>query len=402
MKHKIDKLLYESNSNGRLVEDNSGNMVTGRPTLVSLTRKVFNKIYDELAGVQPTKSQIATVFGVRYQYVNKDQTQRSDINLDNRNYGGEFNMDSVLDAPGVNMAQKDYFTKEGYVFQVITAGDYSTYTFDELYGKVFTGDLVLVTDAIIPHTKEEDEIQKTEFTINQWTAMVRTRKLKTDMSIELLTDMAAQGLDGDSAVEDLLSVAIAEEINTDIISKLVTVSIKEKRATPYMFDTTEYFAGRDLVARACRMAAQVTLDTSFKPTYLLASTHVAALISSSGLVDEDHRIVGTKMRLVVDTKTPVHYMLVGVKKQFDGLDTVSSVYYSPYIEEDEAGTFMVAGDYESLQPVIGIINRYALSTSPSFPDIVKPAKNYDGEDWVAAANKCQLSRMCLVDLKDNS
>ena len=402
MKHKIDKLLYESNSNGRLVEDNSGDMVSGRPTLVSLTRKVFNKIYDELAGVQPTKSQIATVFGVKYQYVNKDQTQRKDINLDNRNYGGEFNMDNVLDAPGVNMAQKDYFTKEGYVFQVITAGDYSTYTFDELYGKVFTGDLILVTDAIIPHTKEEDEIQKTEFTINQWTAMVRTRKLKTDISIELLTDMASQGLDGDSAVEDLLSVAIAEEINTDIISKLVTVSIKEKRATPYMFDTTEYFAGRDLVARACRMAAQVTLDTSFKPTYLLASTHVAALISSSGLVDDEHRIVGTKMRLVVDTKTPVHYMLVGVKKQFDGLDTVSSVYYSPYIEEDEAGTFMVAGDYESLQPVIGIINRYALSTSPSFPDIVKPAKNYDGEDWVAAANKCQLSRMCLVDLKDNS
>ena len=43
MKHKIDKLLYESNSNGRLVEDNSGDMVSGRPTLVSLTRKVFNK-----------------------------------------------------------------------------------------------------------------------------------------------------------------------------------------------------------------------------------------------------------------------------------------------------------------------------------------------------------------------
>ncbi len=51
------------------------------------------------------------------------------------------------------------------------------------------------------------------------------------------------------------------------------VASKEVKATPYNVATTEYFAGRDLVARACRMAAQITLDTTFKPTYILASAY---------------------------------------------------------------------------------------------------------------------------------
>ncbi|QAY01280.1 head vertex protein [Aeromonas phage ZPAH1] len=399
---KIQDLIKESRMSGNLItESGSDDIVSGRPSLVSLTRKTFNKIYDELAGVQPTRDPVANVFGVRYEYVSKDGSQIRDINLDNRNYGGNFNMATQVGDPADGMAVGDYFRKDGYVFQVLKAGDFGTLTFEQTYEKVFTGDLRLVVDAIQPYTQEDTEIQDIRYVMNKWKAHVRSRKLRTEITVEMLQDLAGMNMDGDAAVEDLLSVAIAEEINSDIIMKLVTVATKEKKAVPYNVATTEYFAGRDLVARACRMGAQITLDTSFKPTYLLASAHVAALIQTSGLVDNEHRIIGTKMQLVVDTKTPVHYMLVGVKKQFEGMDTVSAVYYSPYIEEDEAGTFMVASDPQALQPVIGIINRYALSCSPDFTKIdADPAKVYDGEDWVGAANKSQLARMCIVEMQD--
>ncbi|QMV28951.1 head vertex protein [Aeromonas phage AP1] len=400
---KIQDLIKESGMSGRLVESSSGDIVTGRPSLVSLTRKTFNKIYDELAGVQPTTDPVANVFGVRYEYISEDNQSHRDINLDNRNYGGEFDMAAVaaLPAGSAGMVSKTYFASEGYVFQVINDGDYSG-DLNSLFENVFTGNLRLVVDAIVPNTQEDKEIQKTRYVMNKWKSVVRSRKLKSNITLELLQDMGGMNMDGDAAVEDLLSVAIAEEINSDIIMKLVTVASKEVKATPYNVATTEYFAGRDLVARACRMAAQITLDTTFKPTYILASAHVAALIQTSGLVDDQHRIIGTKMKLIVDTKTPVHYMLVGVKAKFDdSVDTVSAVYYSPYIEEDEAGTFMVAADPDALQPVVGIISRYALSTSPDFRKIESnPAKVYDGEDWVGAANKSQLARMCMVEMKD--
>lgn len=396
---KVYELIEESSRSGKLIkESDSGDMVSARPSLVALTRKTFNKIYDELAGVQPTYDPVANVFGVRYEYISKDGTNHRDINLDNRNYGGEFGMANAPGAPTSNMVSKEYFTKDGYVFQVINDGDY-TGDLNSLMEKTFMGDIRMVVDAILPHTQEESEVQDVRYVMNKWNSVVRSRKLRTEMTIEMLQDMASMSMDGDAAVDDLLSVAIAEEVNSDIIMKLVTVATKEPKATPYNVATTEYFAGRDLVARACRMAAQITLDTTFKPTYLLASAHVAALIQTSGLVDENHQIIGTRMKLVVDSKTPVHYMLVGVKRKFEGVDTVSAVYYSPYIEEDEAGTFMIASDTNALQPVIGIMHRYALSTSPDFTKIVaNPAKIYDGEDWVGAANKSQLARMCMVEM----
>lgn len=401
-KNTLAKLLAESQTSARLiVEADTGDMVSGRPTLVALTRKTFNKIYDQLAGVQPTRTQIANVFGVRYEYESKTKpTTTYDISLDYKNFGGEYHMDSGLPAPSAAMVSGDYFTTEGYVFQVIKDGDY-TGAFDTVFQMAYTGEIRLVADAIAYSTQEADDIQDIRFVMNKWKSMVRSRKLKSEISLELLQDMAGMNMDGDAAVEDLLSVAIAEEVNSDIISKLVTVATKEKMAVPYLHDTTEYFAGRDLVARACRMAAQITLDTTFKPTYILASTHVAALIQASGLVDDEHRVVGTKMKLVIDAKTPVHYMLVGVKANLEGLDTVSAVYYSPYIEDDDAGTFMITANPQALQPVVGVINRYALSTSPDFREIkADPSKVYDGEDWVAAANKSQLARMCMVQLKD--
>ncbi|UYD59333.1 capsid vertex protein [Aeromonas phage avDM6] len=401
-KNTIAKLLSESQSSARLIQEtDTGDMVSSRPTLVALTRKTFNKIYDQLAGVQPTRTQIANVFGVRYQYESKEQpTETYDISLDYKNFGGHYHMDSNLPAPTSTMVAGDYFTLNGYVFQVIKPGDY-TGAFSDIFKMAYTGEIRLVADAIEHSTQESDDIQDIRFVMNKWKSTVRSRKLRSQISLELLQDMGGMNMDGDAAIEDLLSVAIAEEVNSDIISKLVTVATKEQIAIPYLHDTTEYFAGRDLVARACRMAAQITLDTTFKPTYILTSTHVGALIQASGLVDDEHRVVGTHMKLVIDAKTPVNYMLVGVKANLEGLDTVSAVYYSPYIEDDDAGTFMITADPHALQPVVGVINRYALSTSPDFRVIdADPSKIYDGEDWVAAANKSQLARMCMVQLKD--
>lgn len=406
----LERLIKESMMSGnKPIRESvtSGDIESGRPTLVSLTRKTLNRVYHELAGVQPTKSQIATVFGVRYEYVNNDETDAVDLHVDNRNYGGQYHMDSEVAGPNSNMAKSDIFKVDGYVYQVIEAGDYTSLSTKELTEKVLTGKLRLVTDSIEVHGQESDEnIQKLRFVINQWRANVRSRRLRSDISIEMIQDMAAMGLDGDRAIEDLLSVAISEEINSDIINKLITVALKEQAYEPYQKDVSDYYVGRDIIAKALRMAGKIQAETTFTPTYLLASVEVAALVRASGQVDENDMIVGTNMRLMTDTKTQGHYMLVGVKEKFEegddgrGLDTVSAVYLSPFMEEDLGGTFMVSTDTESLQPAIGIITRYALSSAPLFDEITKPSKTHNGEDWVESANKCPFARMCVVNLGD--
>lgn len=383
----INDLIKESNG--------TANIASGRPTLVALTRKAQEKIYKDLVSIQPTRQPIATVYGMRYNYTDSNNVQYN-IQMDHRTSGGKYPInDSSLPAPNSAMSRGDVFKVNGFVYEVITPGDYTVPATDvdaSYHRKVMTGSLRLVADAIQYEDNQggTEIIQECNFVMNRWTAAVRSRKLRCPTSLELIYDMERQGLDGNAAVEDLLATAIAEEINTDIVSKLIAISTKEPLLSMVAYEST-YYIGRALIEQACVIAAKIQWYSSYPATYVVGSPTVVGAIKSSGQVDEDGYIKGTGLKLILDGKSLVDYMMVGAKyeSEDDSLDGASGIFYSPMVDEDDAGSFLVTADYSSLQPMVGMISRYALSAFPNFETIAASARPV-GDDWNAMANTSRL------------
>lgn len=385
-----------------LIMESSGasSIESGRPTLVALTRKTQEKIYKELVSIQPTKQPLATVYGMRLDYVAKDGSLY-DTQLDHRTHGGIYKIGySSLPAPSNVQNVGDQFQFNGYAFEVLQAGDYVTgFTIEEDYHRaMIRGKLRLLADGI-DYANEQDGqevVPEVRFTLNRWSALVRARKMKCPITIELLQDMEREHLNSNDAIEDLLATAISEEVNSDIVSKLICVSSKEKELNLINYETT-YFQGREIISKACRMAAEVEWWTSFEATYLVASFKVAGIIRGSGQVDDSGFIKGTKMKLIMDGNAIVDYFMVGTKVDGgpDSMDNASGVFYSPYQEEDEAGTFLVTSEPGAIQPVVGVISRYALSCFPDYDDVAQGAKP-NGEDWQKVANRSVFVRLTPV------
>ncbi|ADM79863.1 head vertex protein [Aeromonas phage phiAS5] len=385
-----------------LIAESSGSsgIDAGRPSLVALTRKTQDLIYKDLVCVQPTKHPMATVYGMRLDYVAKDGSV-FDIQLDHRTHGGKFKIGYTgLASPATNNVVGDQFQYNSYAFEVIKAGDYVTgYTTEEDYHRsMLRGDLRLLSDGIDYATEQDGQeiVPETQFVLNRWSALVRSRKMKCPITIELVQDMERDGLNADNTIEDLLATSIATEINSDIISKLMCVSTKEPELSLVNYETT-YYQGRELITRACIMASEIEWYSAFEATYCLVSYKVYGIILASGQVDERGYIKGTKMKLMMDSNAIVDYMMVGTK--VDGgensMDNASGVFYSPYQEGDEAGTFLVTSEPGALQPVVGVISRYALSCFPDYADVAKSAKP-SGEDWQKVANKSIFVRLTPV------
>lgn len=378
----IKQLLNESNT--------SANIEQGRPALVGLTRKINDKIFKDICGIQPTSQPRATVYGVRYDLVSGDESR--EIQAGHRTGTGKYPFkDHELAGGSTGMVSGDHFSEFDYVFGVIKDGDYDGLSETELLGKVLSGDLRLVTDA--DDDDARTEVQSSRFIMDRWQSDVRSRRIKSPTTWELLTDMQNNGLDGSSAVEDLLATSISEEINSDIIMKTITVA---KKGTPLDLSNGElYQQGRSLIAKALELGADIHQNTTFPATFVLASPKVASAIRASGQVSNNDIIDGTNLKLVTDGKAIGEYMLVGSKLEFDGLDTVAPIHYSPYTETDGAGTYLIATDSENLQPVPALISRYAITSSPDFSDIdgVK-----DGEDWEALASNSPLATLVIVNL----
>ncbi|MEZ9420018.1 hypothetical protein AB4229_09115 [Vibrio breoganii] len=376
-----------------LAESNTSNIENGRPTLVGLTRKINDKIFKDICGIQPTSQPRATVYGVRYEMVSQDGSETRETQGGHRTSTGKYPFkDHGLAGGSTGMVSGDHFAEFDYVFGAVKDGDYDGKTEVELLALVLTGDLRLVTDA-----DEDDsraEVQSSRFIMDRWQSNVRSRRVKSPTTWELLTDMQNNGLDGSSAVEDLLATSISEEINSDIIMKTITVS---KKGTPIDLSGGElYQQGRTLISKALELGADIQRNTTFPATFVLASPKVASAIRASGQVGSSDIIDGTNLKLVNDGKAIGEYMLVGSKLKFDGLDTVAPIHYSPYIDTDNAGSYLIATDSENLQPVPALISRYAITSSPDFNDVNGGVQ--DGEDWESLANNSQLATLVTVNL----
>ncbi|MEZ9350720.1 hypothetical protein AB4182_04050 [Vibrio splendidus] len=379
----IKQLLAESNT--------SANIENGRPILVGLTRKINDKIFKDICGIQPTSQPRATVYGVRYEMVSQDGSEVRETQGSHRTGTGKYPFkDHGLAGGSTGMVSGDHFAEFDYVFGAVKDGDYDGKTEVELLALVLTGDLRLVTDA-----DEDDsraEVQSSRFIMDRWQSDIKSRRVKSPTTWELLTDMQNNGLDGSSAVEDLLATSISEEINSDIIMKTITVAKKSPAIDLSLSEL--YQQGRSLIARALELGAEIHQITTFTATFVLASPKVASAIRASGQVGNDNLIDGTNLKLVTDSKAIGEYLLVGSNHKFDGLDTVAPIHYSPYVESDSAGTYLIATDSNNLQPVPALISRYAITSSPDFSDV----DSEQGDDWEKLANKSPLATLVNVNL----
>ena len=414
------KLLAESMT--------SGNNVDGRPTILAITRKTNKRLYKVLVAEQPTTQPIATVFGMKYSFETGNESK--DVLSDRSTGSGQYAYgDTTLPilVTDAVMMKGQRFRYSDFDFEVLRDGVSISglpnvfEIIKTLEFAVLNGHIRIINDALGNDASSQNQyIQQTKFTMERWKSEVRARKVRTLPTQELLQDMEGMGMDGEAAIEDLLATTLAADINSDIISKLVTIAGRYTGlgAKNGYFDVTLtsnalngqlYVLGNALVGIIAQMSAIVAAQSTFKPNWVLCSAAAAAVLESSELVafdydDDDIKysyIKSTGMRIVVDSKSFGEYIMVGYTgKSEDTLDTISPLYYSPYVQNDGGGTFtaMEVVDQESLQPAFGMMSRYALCAAPN--DDSGKIGPINGEDWVELSGRSQLCMICPILFKE--
>lgn len=425
----IQKLMRQSNlPSGRKVvtvnedtQTTSINVNTARPELVSLTRAVNNLIYHELVAVQESSLPTATLYGVRYRNPNGDMTFSSAATYSGRISGRSQIPDAVISTA---YAKGDLFKHptNDVVYEVVSPVTLSSLDSDldtAIFKAVFACNIRIVSEAADTSKYETStDISSTSFQMDRWNIPMRSRKFKTEMTVELMQDLEANQFEADGVIEDILGTVASEEVNKDIIQTLVTVSKRYNVngiINDGIFDaTTAYTAtdapalGRFLYQIACEMGQEMNKTTSFDATYVLCTARVVGLLGASGWLhetDETHPLATGRLNngyfVYADTNSPFDYMLVGCKYDLGEMDHVGSLFFSPYEEADEAGSIRISTDPASLQPKIAILMRYGLSVNPyTVENDDNPERLVKGDDWINLAGKSRMSQIIGIKLPE--
>lgn len=417
---KIHKLLRESTT--------TQSSMIGRPNLVALTRATTKLIYGDLVAQQRTTQPIAALYGVKY------LTPDNELSfVTGATYGGAIGSKERESLPefkvGSTFNKGDLFKFENVVYKAMEdnpfAGSAETTEAGQLAEAIILLTIRVMSDAAVTskyETGDGSEISEAKFEINKWNAEVKSRKLKSSLTIELAQDMEANGLDAPNFIEDLLATEMADEINKDILQSLVTVSkrykvegICDKGIINLSYDNSPE-AGRKLYGMVCEMVSHIQRTTSYTATYVVASTRVAAILASSGWLKHRHEddkylspnaygFLSNGLPVFCDTNTPADYVTVGVKENFGDKEMVGSLFYAPYTEgqdlddPEHVGVFKVIVDPDSMQPSIALMVRYALAANPyTVAKDDKEARIIDASDMDQMAGQSDMSVLLGVKL----
>ena len=400
----LKELLHESTTSAASAE--------GRPQLQALTRAVNNLIFTDLVAIQPTSQPIAALFGVKYLNDNGDMSF-----ITPATYGGKVGSRDRI--PVMDM-EADYavgskFQFDNVVYEVIEDGvtmdSFATEEKRAIFIAMMGCKIRILTDAAdTAHFEERNtEVASARFMFDKWQVNVGTRKLKTEYTVELLQDLEANQIDSENTIVDILATAVSEEINKDIIQKLITVSkrykvqgISENGILDLATTTDAPAAAREVYRYICEMSAEMLRASSFGGTYVLASARVVGLLDGSGWMyesDNPHSEGRLKNGLEVfaDTTSPFDYVMVGCKHALNDMEHVGSLFFSPYTESDGNGAFIAVVDPASLQHRVALVNRYALSVNP-YTAAEKNDGVHAGDQWDHLAGKSALSMILGIQL----
>lgn len=423
----INKLMRQSQqpsgAKTKVLDEATGteqiNVANTRPDLVSLTRAVNNLIYHELVAVQETNLPVATLFGVRYRNPNGDMTFSSAAT-----YSGRFASRTDIDEIDLAKAyvKGDIFkhSETDVVYEVVadvTLNTLSTDPDEAIMKAVFQNFIRIGSEAANTSQYETStDISSTSFEMDRWNIPVRSRKFKTEMSVELMQDLEANQFDAEGVVEDVLGTVASEEVNKDIIQTLINVSRRynvDGIVEDGIFDASSAYTAKDapavgrmLYQLACEMGQEMNRTTSFDATYVLATARVVGILAASGWMhetDDSHPLATGRLNngyyVYTDTNSPFDYMLTGCKYDLGEMDHVGSLFYCPYTEADEAGSIKLSVDPASLQPKVAILMRYGLSVNPyTVENEASPERLVKGDDWINLSGKSRMSQIVGVKL----
>ncbi|ANA49515.1 head vertex protein I [Salmonella phage vB_SnwM_CGG4-1] len=382
---KINELLRESTT--------TSSSSLARPNLVALTRATTKLIYSDIIAEQRTNQPVAALYGVKYLTPDGEFSFQTGAT-----YGGQVGEKDRETIPELTskaqaIAEGDYFKYQNVVYKALQANPLASTTSTDLTDALQEG-LISLTCRLVPDAanteKFEDtnvEISNAVFEVNKWNAPVKTRKLKTSLTVELAQDMESNGFDAPAFLEDLLATVMADEINKDVLQSLITVSKRYKvtgvsdNGIVDLSYANAPEASRKLYEIVCEMNSEIQKTTSYSGTYVVASSRTAALLAGSGWLkhrpEDDEWLPSTAygyllngLPVFCDVNSPLDYVTVGVKENYGGKEVVGSIFYAPYVEgldlddPDHIGAYKVIVDPDSLQPSISLMVRYALSANP--------------------------------------
>lgn len=420
---QIDELIYESNT--------SAVNSTARPTLLSFTKATNRRIFKDLVATQPTKQPVAALYGIRVLNPDDQMTYYGGAT-----FAGLMNKEERSKVPPIDLnasyKKDDYFMYDNVVFKVLSddpfAGSSETEADDIVSEAIAALTIRMVSEAAPAEQFEtgEPEIAEAGFKIDKWQSVVKSRKLKTSLSVELMQDLEANGFNADEFINELLAIQMAEEVNKDVLQSLITISSRFKVQgvnSRGVLDLTSISGAqeqaRTLYSYICEMHSHVQRETSFAGTYVVASSRCCAILAASGWVkkgkddapnapESAYGMLNIGLPLYSDVNSPCDYAIVGVNVDMGKGQVVSSLFYSPYIEglknvestdDDQFGEFKVIIDPDSLQPTVALLSRYVLTSNPyTVPKDAPGDRVVDGSDMDAMAGQSKLSSYLGVKL----
>lgn len=422
----VDKLLTESVMSEATT---STDIENDRPALLALTRATTQLIYQDLVATQYTSRPTAALYGIKYLNPNKELTF-----VTGATYGGQYGTEDRKTIPDLDLAlaptlvKDDLFKYQNVVFKVLTdtpfAGSTETDLFDLVSEGIAASSIRMAPEAATTSKFEEpnSSIAEAGFQVNKWQADVKSRKFKTEITVELAQDMEAAGFNAPEMLEDILATQMAEEINKDVIQSLVTVSsrykvkgVSDKGILDLSAISSSVEQARTLYRFICEMNASIQRGTSYSATYVLASSRSAALLASSGwlqknvdgIPDAAYGVLNNGLVVYCDNNSPAEYVVVGVKAEYGENEMIGSLFYAPYAEglskesdpTDHIGTYKIINDPDSLQPKLMLLVRYALCVNPYTMAIGDDeARVIDSTDIGLFAGRSQMSVLLGVKL----
>ncbi|AUR85823.1 major capsid protein [Vibrio phage 1.081.O._10N.286.52.C2] len=232
------------------------------------------------------------------------------------------------------------------------------------------------------------------FSLDRWFTNVKASKLKTEISIEAIQDLAALGM-GDDIITTNLADSIADDINTDIITSLNAIS--QVGAPLTLLGATDGDKSWDLYTKVHVAAAALEKETGCHASYAVAGGDIFGMLTGSGYVsqigDSSIYVSVAGLTIVHDKYSTTDYFTVGVKKDLGEFE-LSSLVFSPYNFDGEFDSGIayqqLAIDPSSFNPTVGVIARYALTVAP-LDSSQKGAVEIDWDNLGALANSSKLS-----------
>lgn len=379
----------------------SANIASFVPKLQPLLRRIVPQLIAfDIAGVQPVSAPTSEIFMLKAQYAG---TTSAPANV---------TTSVILAMTGKVVAKGDVLTSasgaKGTVIYVeadsskavvnVTAGVFvageefdigATFTNDGNEGTVtaiysnelgFKQILPGYSGSYTTATSETlgAEINQIRVTIVKQSVTVKSRKLKAELTIELIKDIQAMhGVSAQKEIMFFLETEIVNDINQEVINKYKEIAINESNFAVATFATSagrhamEMYSGLydrilkdkiNLSARNRRGAGNIVIATAGVISALMSLDKFADIKSVASVkTGENHatNYVGTLKdgtKVYQDWFASAEYYLV-IYKGAGAYD--AGVVYSPYT----AIEMLEAQNYLTFQPVLGIHTRYALSTN---------------------------------------